>query len=631
MPGMGENQDTRDHEQEAETHRNSSPSIDDAAPTGLQTALSKEPDIPAVAAPISNSEDILEIGRGRRTSSQSQSSHASKDSDATHPDIDHDHQTPPHRDRSRAQSSARSARREAVKVARKDRRGLFARFTVVAEITDPYAYSRRLKWWLTFVISVAGSAAPMATSIILPALVDITRDFDSTATVVNLSVALYMLSMSIFPLWWSSFSETLGRRTIYLTSFALYFVFNVVAAISTSIGMFIAMRLLSGGAAASVQAVGAGTIADIWESKERGQAMGIFYLGPLCGPLIAPIMGGVMAQSLGWRSVQWFLSIYGAVILVFIFFALPETLGDPKGISTLSDEEEPEEQPSSSTPNPADEKHTPSPQPARPTSTLTRQPTNKSALHLKTTTYLTVLRRWFIDPLKIILYLKYPPIALCVGYASILFGALYALNVSVQQTFSVAPYGYSSAIVGLLYIPNSLGYFLSSIFGGRWVDSIMAREARKAGRYDDKGRLIYRPEDRMKENAWLGALMFPAALLVYGWTAHFGIHLAAPMIAGFFFGVGSMLIFAMVTTMLTEFMPRKSSNGVALNNFVRNIFSCVCSVITNPLIETIGNGWLFTILALVPLVVGVWAIWAMKRFGPKWRVAMEEKMNREEG
>ena len=66
------------------------------------------------------------------------------------------------------------------------------------------------------------------------------------------------------------------------------------------------MRMLSGGAAASVQAVGAGTIADIWEVKERGRAMGIFYLGPLCGPLLAPIIGGALNEGLGWRSVQWF-------------------------------------------------------------------------------------------------------------------------------------------------------------------------------------------------------------------------------------------------------------------------------------------------------------------------------------
>ena len=132
--------------------------------------------------------------------------------------------------------------------------------------------------------------------------------------------------MSIFPLWWSSFSETLGRRTIYLTSFTLFALWNILAAVSTNIGMFIVMRILGGGAAASVQAVGAGTIADIWEVRERGKAMGIFYLGPLCGPLLAPIVGGALAEKFGWRSTQWLLVIYGGVVLVFLFFALPEVI-----------------------------------------------------------------------------------------------------------------------------------------------------------------------------------------------------------------------------------------------------------------------------------------------------------------
>ena len=130
--------------------------------------------------------------------------------------------------------------------------------------------------------------------------------------------------MSIFPLWWSSFSESVGRRTIYLISFTLFLLWNVLSAISTSIGMLIVMRILGGGAAASVQAVGAGTIADIWEVRERGKAMGIFYLGPLMGPLFAPIIGGALAQRFGWRSTLWFLAIYGSVLLIFLFFCLPE-------------------------------------------------------------------------------------------------------------------------------------------------------------------------------------------------------------------------------------------------------------------------------------------------------------------
>lgn len=62
--------------------------------------------------------------------------------------------------------------------------------------------------------------------------------------------------MAVGPLWWSSFSETTGRRTIYLVSFLLFVIWNILGAVSTNIAMLIVMRLLGGGAAASVQAVG---------------------------------------------------------------------------------------------------------------------------------------------------------------------------------------------------------------------------------------------------------------------------------------------------------------------------------------------------------------------------------------
>ena len=103
-------------------------------------------------------------------------------------------------------------------------------------------------------------------------------------------------------------------------------------------------------------------------------------------------------------------------------------------------------------------------------------------------------------------------------------------------------------------------------------------------------------------------------------------YVVSQIIANFFYGIGSMLIFAMATTMLTEFMPKQSSNGVAVNNFVRNVFSCAGAIVAAPIIKAIGNGWLFTIL-------GLWAfsssltIWAMRRFGPKWRETMDRELN----
>jgi multidrug resistance protein len=495
---------------------------------------------------------------------------------------------------------------DAILIPRTQRRGLLARFTLIPEVENSYHYTRKTKWLITFIVAFCAMAAPMGSAIVMPVLHEISIVFDATHTVTNMSVAVYMLSMSIFPLWWSSFSERLGRRTIYITSFILFVVFAILSAVSTSISMLIVVRTLSGGAAASVQAVGAGTIADIWEVRERGRAMGIFYLGPLCGPLFAPIIGGALGAGLGWRSTQWFLVIYGSATLIFIIFALPETL--PR--------KEPIQQPIP-TPTDGSEKS------ARPN--LQRTSTRASTV-AKTKSFLTHMRQIFIDPLKILAWLQYPPVALTVYYASITFGALYILNISIQSTFSSSPYNYSTLIVGLLYIPNSFGYLLASLFGGRWIDAIMHREARKAGRFDDHGKLVFRPEDRMKENAWIAAVLYPTALMLYGWTAQYHIHIAVPMVANFFFGIGSMLIFALVNTMLTEFMPKRAASGIALNNFVRNIFSFTGAVVADPAIKGVGNGWLMTILGIWSLVTGCAALWAMRTWGGKWRVKMVEAL-----
>ncbi|KAL4938128.1 hypothetical protein BDV06DRAFT_215333 [Aspergillus oleicola] len=487
-------------------------------------------------------------------------------------------------------------------VPRLKRRGLLGQITLLEEVENPKNYPRNKKWFITFIVAVAGSVGPMGSSIFFPALSQVTEELNTTETITNLTIALYMLSMGIFPLWWSSFSERLGRRTIYIVSFVLFVVFNVLCAVSSSIAMLIVMRLLAGGASASVQAVGAGTIADIWDTRERGRAMGIFYLGPLCGPLIAPIVGGALAQRWEWRSTMWFFSAYGGVVVALIVLGLPETLKSTKPL--FPPIEQPDDQPGFS-------------------DRLSRV-SSRQVLGA-TTRWLKIAKIIFLDPLKIILYLRYLPVLLTVYYASITFGSLYVLNVSIETTFHRDPYNFSTIIVGLLYIPNSLGYVVSSIFGGRWIDKIMEREAKKANRYDEKGNLIFRPEDRMRENAWLGAMLYPAGLIWYGWTADKGVFWLAPMIANFFFGIGSMLIFSMVTTMLTEFMPRKSSEGVALNNFCRNIFSCVGSFVTAPIIDGIGNGWLFTIIGLVAFASsGV--IVAMKVFGPRWKAGMDELM-----
>lgn len=157
---------------------------------------------------------------------------------------------------------------------------------------------------------------------------------------------------------------------------------------------------------------------------------------------------------------------------------------------------------------------------------LTRSSTRQS-VHQKSKQYAKLLRMLFVDPLSVLTYLRFPLVLLCVYYSSVTFGSLYLLNISIQYSFEKVPYEFPTIILGLLYIPNSLGYILASLFGGKWMDRIMAREARK--RQKDNEPLVLLPEDRMRENAWLGALIYPAALIWYGWTVNYGVIWIVPV------------------------------------------------------------------------------------------------------
>ncbi|KAL7782423.1 multidrug transporter of the major facilitator superfamily [Trichoderma ceciliae] len=488
--------------------------------------------------------------------------------------------------------------RETQNVAVTEKRGMLARFALLEEMKDPRRYSERSKWVITTLVAIAAVGGPMGTSILYPSLSSIATSLATSPEIVNLSVAFYCLALGVFPLWWASTSEMIGRRTIYIISFTLYTLFSALSAVSSSIGIFIAMRLLSGACSASVQAVGAGTVTDIWEPKERGKAMGIFYLGPICGPMLSPIIGGALSTRWGWRSSLWFCAAFAAFSVVTIVLFLPETLPRESQVVSTSTEG----------------------------NTLVQATTNQTALKISSLGKGRLIWHFIIIPIQYLTYLRFLPVFLMVLYASITLGAIYVVNISIQLAYAANPYDFSMTIIGVLYLPLSIGDIISSTLGGRWIDYIMVREAKKAERYNRDGTLCYLPEDRMRENIWVAATLYPVSMILFGWTLERGIFWFIPAFASCLFGLGTMLVFGAVTTMLTEFMPKQPSASIAINNFSRGIFACIGTVFTQPLAKVLGFGWMCTITALIAWAVGIVSICILRYHIKVWR---EKITNRE--
>lgn len=570
-------------------------------------------------------------------------------------------------------------------VPKSERRGLFPQICLVREKKEPRDYNASIKMLIVFTISFAAMVGPMGGSIFLPAITNIAADFGATKGIVNVSYGLYVLSLGIFPIWWSSISEQFGRRTVYIVSFTMYCGFLIGCARSSSMGMLMAFRILSGAGAAAVQAVGAGTISDLYINEQRGRALGYFYLGPLMGPLVGPLAGGAIVERFQWQGTQWFVMILCGAILLFILFCLPETLRVTRVPKTVIEKEfevdaaekqhkqrqhEPDQKaekqqkqqqetgqkddvecsqsefpavlgrrPSISSlasfvsrQNPAESdligdtmapclSHTNTNQDnsGQGTQNATSAPKRDhdrpiliefSSLTRKEQAYLLVIK-----PLHSLKFLKYPPVLLSILYGSFCFFCLYMLNVSIESVYTAAPYNFGPVIIGLMFVPNSLGYVISSILAGRYSDRVVTRV-----RAANNGRFI--AESRYAEHVFFGGLLYPLALILFGWTAYYKVFWFVPLVGTFLYGLASMIIFGTTMTYLVDALPGRGSSGVAVNNLVRMVLAAVSTFIAQPLQSAMGVGWLFTMLGLVGLVL-LSLIMLVKVKGKKWRESVD--------
>jgi MFS family permease len=104
----------------------------------------------------------------------------------------------------------------------------------------------------------------MAASIFLPSIPQLAADIKTTETIVNVTVAIFIVVVAIAPIIWSPLSGFYGRKPIYLASIPIAIAGSIGVALSRNVGDIIGTRILQGTGSSAVLAVGAGTIGDIF-------------------------------------------------------------------------------------------------------------------------------------------------------------------------------------------------------------------------------------------------------------------------------------------------------------------------------------------------------------------------------
>jgi multidrug resistance protein len=141
-----------------------------------------------------------------------------------------------------------------------------------------------------------------------PGIPEIMVEFKSSSTITaTFLVSIYILGFAFGPLLIAPLSEIYGRRPLYIIGNATFAIFTVGTALSNSVGMLLAFRLLMGLAGSVPITIGSGSVSDMMPVEKRGRALSAWALGPLLGPCIGPVAGGYLIAAAGWRWVFWLI------------------------------------------------------------------------------------------------------------------------------------------------------------------------------------------------------------------------------------------------------------------------------------------------------------------------------------
>lgn len=166
---------------------------------------------------------------------------------------------------------------------------------------DPLNWSPTLKLLVALQVSWLAFLGPMASAVANPAFVLLGAAFDITPVEASYSLTVYICFAGIGPLLLIPFANIYGRRPVYLVSALIAAVTNIAAGYSKTWSGILSSRAINGIFGGTPPAIGAATICDLYFMHERGFYMGIFTLFLTNGPHVAPLMGGFIAQYLGWE------------------------------------------------------------------------------------------------------------------------------------------------------------------------------------------------------------------------------------------------------------------------------------------------------------------------------------------
>lgn len=181
-------------------------------------------------------------------------------------------------------------------------------------------------WPFIFLLAMITALDAMAIDMYLPAFPSVAQEFGVSAGKVQQTLSVFLIGLAVGQAIYGPLLDRFGRRRPLLIGLLIFVAGSVLAATAANLEWLLVARFLQAlGAAAGLVAPRA-IVSDVYTVSESSKVFSVLMQVMMIAPILAPVIGGFLLGHGGWRVIFWTLAFIGALVALWGWKAIAETL-----------------------------------------------------------------------------------------------------------------------------------------------------------------------------------------------------------------------------------------------------------------------------------------------------------------
>ena len=179
---------------------------------------------------------------------------------------------------------------------------------------------------LIVLMGVLQAFAPLSIDMYLPSMPLLEKVFHATTAQVQITLVTFLLGYALGQAFYGPLTDRFGRKPPLYFSLALFVISSAACALSKSVNVLAAFRLLQAIGACGGAVVSRAMVRDLFPPVDLRRIFSMLVLVLGVSPLISPFIGGYLLVWFGWKSIFFTQASLGAATMLAMHFRLSESL-----------------------------------------------------------------------------------------------------------------------------------------------------------------------------------------------------------------------------------------------------------------------------------------------------------------